>query len=131
MADAALLVTVLASVGLGVLVWSRVNEIFCVSVRDGRTLVVRGAVPPGLLAGISDVVARERVARGTVRAVRAQTHARLVTSGMGPGTTQRLRNVFGHHSVQKLRAAALPGPKNLGQWLGVAWLAWLLVGRGR
>lgn len=131
MGEATLAVTVFLGLGVALLVWSRRNEIFCVSVRDGRTLVVRGAVPPGLLHGISDVVARERVARGTVRAVRAQTHARLVTSGMGADSTQRLRNVFGHHSVQKLRAAALPGPRNLGQWLGVAWLAWLLTHRDR
>jgi hypothetical protein len=129
--DLGLVLVVGAVVAIGFVLWSRMNEIFCISIRGGRTLVVRGAVPPSLLHGIADVVSRERVVRGSVRAVKGATHARLVTSGIDDGTTQRLRNVFGTHSVQKLRSAGVPGPKNVGQWLGIAWLAWLFVGRSR
>jgi hypothetical protein len=109
-------------------VLSRANEIFCVSVKDGKLLVVRGAVPPALLHGIADVIQRERVLRATIRAVKGDGHARLVASGVSEGTAQRLRNVFGTHPIQKLRAAPMPKARNLGQVLGVAWLAWLLVG---
>jgi hypothetical protein len=108
---------------------SRANEIFCVSVRQGRMLVVRGRVPVALLHDIEDVVRRARVQRATIRAVSTQSHARLVTSGLDEGTAQRLRNVFGHHPIQKLRAAPVPGQRNIGQLLGIAWLAWLFVGR--
>ncbi len=114
---------------LVVLVLSRANEIFCISVRDGQPLVVRGAVPVALLHGITDVLRRERVERATIRAVKGDGHARLVASGVSEGTAQRLRNVFGSHPLQKLRAAPMPKARNLGQLLGVAWLAWLLVGR--
>ena len=99
-----------------------------VSVRDGRCLVVRGRIPDALLKKISDVVLRSRVARGSIRAVRGAGHARLVIGGMDEGTSQRLRNVFGTHPVQKLRAARVASNRNLGQLLGFAWLAWLLVG---
>jgi hypothetical protein len=111
-----------------VLLGARANEIFFVSVRDGRCLVVRGRIPGVLLEGISDVVLRSRVARGSIKAVRGDGHARLVVGGMDEGTSQRLRNVFGTHPIQKLRAAQRPSHRNLGQLLGFAWLAWLLVG---
>ncbi len=119
-------------VGLGlvavVLFGMRANEIFFVSVRQGRCLVVRGRIPGVVLEGLADVVARSRVARGSIRAVRGDAHARLVVRGMDQGTTQRLRNVFGTHPVQRLRSAGPAADRNLGQLLGFAWLAWLLVG---
>ncbi len=121
---------VLAGLGLLVvfLVGGRANEIFFISVRQGRCLVVRGRIPGVLLDGLSDVVARSRVASGSIKAVRGDGHARLVMRGMDEGTSQRLRNVFGTHPVQKLRAAKVVANRNLGQLLGFAWLAWLLVG---
>jgi hypothetical protein len=121
--------------GLALLVgffWlERANEIFYVSVRAGRCLVVRGRIPASLLDGLADVAARAKVQHGSIKAVKSEGHARLVTSGIDDGTTQRMRNVFGHHPVQKLRAAPLPGKRNLGQVLGFAWLAWLLMQTGR
>lgn len=105
---------------------SRANELFCISVRDGRVLVIRGAVPPNLLHSLADIVRRQRVERGTIRAIRASGHARLLTSGIDEGTTQRMRNAFGINSISKLRAASRPSARNLGQWLGITWLAWLL-----
>lgn len=125
----ATLLIVAAAVVLVLLVLGRANEIFCISVRDGKLLVVRGAVPPGLLHGIADVVRRERVDRATIRAVKAEGHARLVASGVSDGVAQRLRNVFGTHPIQKLRAAPVPKARNVGQVLGVTWLAWMLLGR--
>jgi hypothetical protein len=50
---------------------------------------------------------------------------------MSEATEQRLRNVFGIHPVQKLRAAPPIRAKNLGQVLGIAWLAWMFLGSRR
>lgn len=119
---------------VAIVVWlvaERMGEIFCVSVRDGRCLVVRGRISGNLLEGIADVVKRAGVRRGTVRAVKGEHHARLVFRGIDEATAQRLRNVFGHHPVQKLRQAPIATKRNLGQLLGVTWLAWLLVELGR
>jgi len=112
-------------------VYLRARELFCVSVRGGRTLVVRGRIPPGLLTSIGEVVRRDGVKRGTVKALRGEHNARLVTSGMSEATEQRLRNVFGIHPVQKLRSAPPIRAKNLGQVLGIAWLAWMFLGSRR
>lgn len=117
--------------GVGWLVMDRIGEIFCISVRDGRCLVVRGRIGGNLLEGIADVVRRAGVKRATIRAVKGEHHARLALRGIDEGTGQRLRNVFGTHPVQKLRQAPLATKRNLGQLLGVAWLAWLLVALGR
>ena len=125
----ATIVIVAIAVLVGLVMLGRANEIFCISVRDGKLLVVRGAVPPALLHGFADVVRRERVDRATIRAVKGDGHARLVASGVSEGTAQRLRNVFGTHPIQKLRAASAPKVRNVGQVLGVAWLAWMLLGR--
>lgn len=122
---------VLLALAVGAYFLWRANEIFCVSVRDGRALVVRGRVPSAVMHGIEDVVRRAAVERATIRAVRGQGHARLLVSGTDDFVAQRLRNTFGVHPIHKLQAAPLPGPRNLGQLLGIAWLAWLFVGRGR
>jgi len=107
----------------------RMNELFLISVRDGKVLVVRGRIPIRVRQDLAEVVRRARVRRGSIRAVRQSGHARLSTSGMDEGVTQRLRNVFGIHPVQKLQTAPLLPHRNLGQLLGFAWLAWFFVGR--
>jgi uncharacterized protein DUF3634 len=109
------------------LVWWRLNELFLVSVREGKVLVVRGAVPGPLLREIRDVVSRAGVRRASIRAVRGSTHARLDASGVDARVQQQLRNVFGLYPVQKLRAAKPLDRKNIGQLLGFAWLAWLFA----
>ncbi len=113
---------------LGLMVAARMNELFCISVRKGRVMVLRGRVPPSLVHDIVDIVKRQKVQHGTVRGIRSDGHARLVTRGIDDGTTQRMRNVFGQHPLQKYRS--LPAAKttrNIGQVLGVAWLAWVLA----
>ena len=113
---------------IGLFIAARMNELFCVSVREGRVMVLRGRVPPSLVHDIIDIVKRQKIQHGTVRGIRSDGHARLVASGIDDGTTQRMRNVFGQHPLQKYRA--LPAAKttrNIGQVLGVAWLAWVLA----
>jgi hypothetical protein len=105
----------------------RAMEIFCVSVRDGRALVIRGRVPPALLRAIREIVAAQpAVARATIRAVRGEDGARLTASVIDDGRLQRLRNAFGLYPTSKLRAAAPVAQPTLGQLLGIAWLAWWL-----
>jgi|SRR5215831_1252376 len=127
-----MLVVVVACVAVALWWLARANELFCVSVRDGRALVVRGRVPGGLLHELRDMVARPRVARATVRAVKRADGAELVFSGgLDEGRQQRLRNVFAMYPLSRLRAAtATDEPRTIGQLLGIAWLAWLFE-RGR
>lgn len=112
---------------------SRGTELFCLSVRSGRVLLVRGRAPAALLAGLRDVVAASPpVARATIRALREDRGARLVVSGaIDAGRVQRLRNVFGLYPVSKLRAAPVATDRTAGQLLGIVWLAWLLDRSGR
>ena len=127
--DPAVVLLIALGIPIAWLVWQRINEIFCVSIRDGRVLLVRGRIPPAVMDGFADVAKRQRVARATVRAIAGQGHARLSISGADDATAQRLRNVFGHHPVARLRCARLPSTRNAGQILGIAWLAWLLTDR--
>ncbi|MBZ0118664.1 MAG: DUF3634 family protein [Sandaracinaceae bacterium] len=109
------------------LVIARSNELFVLSVRKGRVLLVRGRIPPALMNTIIDVVRRAGIERGTITASRSQGHARLTTRGIDAGTEQRLRNAFGIHPISSLSAAKPPSSRNLGQLLGWGWLAWMLL----
>ncbi|HJL16347.1 MAG TPA: DUF3634 family protein [Sandaracinaceae bacterium LLY-WYZ-13_1] len=128
-----LLVVVLLLVALAIVAVSRANEIFCVSIRDGRCLVIRGRVPPSLWRELREVVRIAGVRRGTVRAVKRGGQPALECEGLDDGTAQRLRNAFGAQGFGHLKASAPPagvgGSRNLGQLLGIAWLAWLLTRR--
>ena len=108
----------------------RANEVFFVSVRDGRALLVRGRCPTPLLQEFRDVVERAGVPRASIKGVREGGQPRLRVSGADEFTAQRLRNVFGSSrwgKLNHLRAAAPSrADRNLGQLLGFAWLAWLL-----
>jgi len=123
---------VLAIVAVVIFFAWRTAEIFCVSVRDGRALVIRGRVPPALLRAIREIVASQpEVTHGTIRAIRGEHGARLTAGGaIDDGRLQRLRNAFGLFPTSKLRAASPVARPTLGQVLGIAWLAWLLD-RGR
>lgn len=117
----------IALVCVAVVYWmSRASELFCLSVRDGRVLVVRGRVPGGLLSDIRDVVSKPVVARATIRAVKQEHGARLAVSGIDEGREQRLRNIFRLYPISNLRAAPAVAKPTLGQVLGIAWLAWFL-----
>jgi hypothetical protein len=106
---------------------SRARELFVVSVRGGRVLVVRGRVPAGFLGDVRSIVERPPVRWATIRAVKGEHHARLVVSGdVDEGRAQRLRNTFGLRPMSQLRSAPLVDRPTLGQILGIAWLAWLL-----
>lgn len=106
---------------------SRERELFTISVRRGKTLIVRGRVPPGYMSDVSSIVERPPVRSATIRAVKAEHHARLVVSGdVDEARIQRLRNTFGIRPMAQLRSAPVIKKPSLGQILGIAWLAWLL-----
>jgi hypothetical protein len=108
--------------------WSwRSRQLFYLSVRRGRVLVVRGRVPGGFLYEASETVKRPEVARASIRGYKAEHGAQLSFSGdLDEGRRQRLRNVFALYPAAQLRAARSVQRPTLGQILGIAWLAWLL-----
>lgn len=114
--------------GLAYVVLSRANELFCVSIRDGACLVIRGRVPPKLWRELVTTAEVNGLTRGTVRAVREGGAARLVTDGISSEVTQRLRNSVGSAGLNAMRlgSAGSDTSRNVGQLLGIAWLAWLL-----
>ncbi len=110
----------------------RQRELFMISVREGRVLVVRGRVPGGFRTDVAELAARHGHARATIRAMRDPAGARLVMSGdLDEGHKQRLRNVFALYPASKLRTAPTIARPSLGQILGITWLAWLFEGRNR
>jgi hypothetical protein len=117
---------VLAS--LGALIWSaaRARELFVLSVRRGELLVVRGKLPSSLFEALGDVVERAGVKSASIRVAKTGGYARLTAAGVDEPVLQRLRNVVGTFTLKRLEEASWPRRKNLGQRLGVAWLAWRL-----
>jgi hypothetical protein len=108
----------------------RHNELFYVSIRRSRVLVVRGEVPTRLRQDFAIIATEAGLKRASIRAVRTETHTRLHIQGADEGTAQRMRNVFGLHPISQLRAPRDQREhRNLGQILGWAWLAWLLLPR--
>ncbi len=106
-------------------VWRRLNEVFCVSIRDGKVLLVRGRAPQRLVNEMTAVLRLGKVRRGTIRGVKSERGVRLACSGLDDGTEQRLRNVLGTMPISQLRAAPPIARPTFGQVLGIAWLAWM------
>ena len=124
------IVAVLAVIAL----WfgSRSRELFLLSVRNGRVLVVRGRVPPRFLGNARDIARDSAIRRGTLRAFARHDGAKVECSGdIDEGTAQRLRNVFQLHPMSALRNAPAIAKPTVGQLLGIAWLAWFLESRVR
>ncbi|MCA9628941.1 MAG: DUF3634 family protein [Myxococcales bacterium] len=88
--------------GLGL---RRANELFCVKVRDGKPRLARGKAPPRLYADLEDVLTRARVRQAEVRVVVEDRRPRVLSSGVGQGTEQQLRNVVGTWQLAQIRAA--------------------------
>ncbi len=118
---------------LGAVAWvviTRANELFCVSIRDGVCLTIRGTVPPKIWRELVTTARIAGIQRGTIRAVKEGGGARLVTDGLPPDVTQRLRNAIGSAGLSGMKLGTekgAPAARNLGQVLGVAWLAWILT----
>jgi len=122
-----------AVITVAYVVISRANELFCVSIRGGRCLEIRGRVPPKLWRELVTVVRQANIRSGTVRAVKRGGAARLVMTGIDPRKQQRIRNSVGSAGLSAMKLGSSSrndgGARNLGQLLGLTWLAWLLVRR--
>ncbi|MFO0672513.1 MAG: DUF3634 family protein [Polyangiaceae bacterium] len=114
---------------VALLLWSRAHEVCAISVRDGALLVVRGRAPQVLVNDIAEVMRRAGAKRSMVRIVKEGGGARITASGVDEATQQRLRNVLGAHPYRLLASAPPPVGRNLGQILGIAWLAWFFSDR--
>jgi len=77
---------VVAVVVVGVWWLSRSGELFYISVRDGKALVVRGRVPVSMLQEFKEAVARAR--RGSIGAFRTESGGQLVSSTHGEGNAR-------------------------------------------
>lgn len=121
-----LLATLLVLGVLGIWWFTRTGELFCLSVRRDKVLLVRGRAPGGFIAEARAVVARARVTRGTIRGLKTERGGRLVVSGdIDERTEQQLRNLFSLYPASQLRQAPAIAQPTVGQLLGIAWLAWL------
>ncbi len=111
---------------LGLWFFTRQSELFCLSVRRGRVLVVRGRAPGGFVGEVRSIIGRAKTTRGTLRAVKSERGGRLLVSGaIDDATAQRLRNLFALYPAAQLQHAPVIERPSLGQLLGVAWLAWI------
>jgi hypothetical protein len=120
-------VPILIVVGAIILWWgSRASDLFCLSVRDAKVIIVRGRIPPELFSSIRDVVAMLKTKRATIRAVKDNGGARIDVMGTpNDELGQRVRNMFSLYPVARLRHAKMIDRPTMGQLLGIAWLAWL------
>ena len=106
--------------------YDRQTELFYVSIRAGRVLVVRGRVPTGLLQDLAEIAKDPVISSGRIRVFRGEHGAELSCSGgIADGPEQRIRNTLHLYPTSKLRHA-LPVPRpTFGQMIGIAWLAWM------
>jgi hypothetical protein len=112
---------------VGVWWFSRVGELFYISVRDGVALVVRGRVPVSMLQEFKETVTNPKVKRGSIRAFKTETGGQLACSGdIDDSREQRMRNTFMLYPASQLRQAPAIQRPTLGQLSGIAWLAWML-----
>lgn len=105
--------------------FTRKRELFRLSVRDGKVLLVHGRIPGRMLQDISDIVSRPPVRRATIVAHAGESGSSIRASGMDDRREQRLRNVFRLYPTSALRNAPAIAKPTLGQILGIAWLGWL------
>ena len=118
----------IAAVAVVVAAWwlTRVGELFMISVREGKLLVVRGRVPVSMLQEFREACTNPTVRRGTIRAVKTDTGGALHCSGdISEGREQRMRNTFMLYPTSQLRHAPAIKQPTLGQLAGIAWVAWL------
>ena len=111
-------------VGAAAYFWlRRRRELFVLSVRDGRVVVLRGSAPGTLLSDFA--AALKGVRRGTLYVRKEEGGARLSTSGIDAWVEQRLRNILRIYPLSSLRASRDPERNVLVRMFSFAWLAGL------
>lgn len=120
---------VFAAIVALVIIWimMRAGELFYISVRDGKLLVVRGRVPVSMLQEFRECVSKPLVKRGSIKAFKTEGGGQLACSGdIDEGREQRMRNTFMLYPASKLRVAPQQKDRTIGQLAGLAWLAWMM-----
>lgn len=119
---------VFALIVAALIIWimMRAGELFYVSVRDGKVLVVRGRVPVSMLQEFRECVSKPVVKRGSIKAFKTESGGQLSCSGIDEGREQRMRNTFMLYPASKLRIAPQQKDRTIGQLAGLAWLAWMM-----
>lgn len=122
-----LTIPVIAVLAVVALWWfTRIGELFYISVRNGKVLVVRGRVPVSMLQEFQEAVSWPVVRRGSIRAFKTEYGGQLTCGGdIDEGREQRMRNTFMLYPASKLRQTPAIQQPTLGQLSGVAWLAWM------
>lgn len=85
---------------IAVIFWwySRANEIFRISVHNGKIVKLHGKIPTSLLEDFRGIVAQPVVSNATIYAYHNQVSFQLSISGVeDKNQEQRLRNVFYLH----------------------------------
>src|SRR5690349_9310743 len=84
----------------------RSRELFVLAVQGGKTRVVRGKPPHGLLQDLADVFERAGVERAEIKVIREGGKPRLVSSDLPEHALQRARNVLGAFPAHRLMGPA-------------------------
>jgi hypothetical protein len=106
-------IVIIAIIGLIVwLSWSRSNELFYVSIREGWVYLDRGNAPEGYLRHIRDVAQSPWVTSGHVRGIKGEHGVEIQTGGLSEGQCQRLRNAHNLTSQAGFRAGENPVNKD-------------------
>ena len=106
---------------------TRVGEMFCISIRNGKVLVIRGRAPGVLVNAVAEIAAHSGIRKATIRGMRTENGGCLKFSGsLDEGLQQRMRNTFALYPASQLRQAPAIARPTLGQLSGIAWLAWLM-----
>lgn len=98
------LLVLVALIAAVVLAADRARTIAVVRFAGGKALVVRGRLPPRVLAEIRDVAERNRLGGGSVTLKRESGAVKVVLSEVDdPRAAQQLRNVIGRFRLAELR----------------------------
>lgn len=87
----------------------RSTELFEIRVSQGKVRFVRGRMPPALLSDLEDALRASPIERAEIRAIRREGRAEIVARGdVSPEALQRVRNVVGTYSLQRIAAGRRP-----------------------
>jgi hypothetical protein len=87
----------------------RSTELFKLRVSAGKVRFVRGRMPPSLLSDLEDALCASSIERAEIRAIRRDGRAEIVARGdVSPEALQRVRNVVGTYSLQRIAAGRRP-----------------------
>lgn len=106
----------------------RANELFCVSSRRGKVLVVRGALPEAVHAALERELRLPAVDHALVKGFANDDEVRLTVTGLGDASEQRVHDLF---ALYPLELAAWPRSTSRTWWqvVGFVWLAWWMQER--